>query len=55
LAGLLDEAHPRLISEVVHLAIAPLDALLLCIHHVLGHSHNISNDRCPNVQEFIAG
>jgi hypothetical protein len=37
LAGLPDEVHPSLISEVVHLAVVPLDALLLCIHHVRGH------------------
>jgi hypothetical protein len=43
LAGLPDEVHPGLISEVVHLAVAPLDALLLYIHHVRGHSHNVSN------------
>jgi hypothetical protein len=44
-----------LISEVVHLAIAPPDALLLCIHHVRGHSHNVSNGHRPSAQEFMAG
>jgi hypothetical protein len=51
----VDKVHPVLISEVVHLAVAPLDALLLCIHHVRGHSHNVSNARHPSVQEFMAG
>jgi hypothetical protein len=55
LAGLLDEVHPGLISEVLHVAVAPPDALLLCIHHVRGHSNNISNGRRPSVQEFMAG
>jgi hypothetical protein len=54
LAGLLDELHLGLISKVVHLAIAPPDALL-CIHHVLGHSHNVSNGRRPSAPEFMAG
>jgi hypothetical protein len=34
LAGLPDEMHLGLTSRVVHLAIAPPDALLLYIHHV---------------------
>jgi hypothetical protein len=38
LAGLPDEVYPGLISEVVHLAVAPPDALLLYIHHVREHS-----------------
>jgi hypothetical protein len=38
LARLLDELHLRFISEVVHLAVAPSDALLPYIHNVLGHS-----------------
>jgi hypothetical protein len=46
LAGLPNEGHPGLISEVVHLAIAPPDGLLLYIHLVRGHSHNVSNGRC---------
>jgi hypothetical protein len=54
LAGLLDKVHPGLISEVLHVVVAPPDALLLCIHHVRGHSHNISNDRRPSAQEFMA-
>jgi hypothetical protein len=41
LAGLPDEVHLGLISEVVHLTVAPPDALLLYIHHVRGHSHNV--------------
>jgi hypothetical protein len=55
LARLADEVHPRLISEIVHLAIAPPDTLLLCIHHVRGHSHNVSNGHRPSAQEFMAG
>jgi hypothetical protein len=43
---------PRLISEVVHLVVAPPDALLLYIHHVQGHSHNVSNGRRPSAQEL---
>jgi hypothetical protein len=30
-------------------------ALLLYIHHVRGHSHNVSNDRRPSAQEFMTG
>jgi hypothetical protein len=45
---------PGLISEVVPLAVAPPDALVLYIHHVLGHSHNVSNSCCPSAQEFMA-
>jgi hypothetical protein len=55
LAGLPNEVHPGLISEVVHLAFAPPDVLLLYINLVRGHSHNVSNDRLPSVQEFMAG
>jgi hypothetical protein len=55
LAGLPNEVHPRLISEVVHLVIAPPDVLLLYIHLVLGHSHNVSNARRPSAQEFMVG
>jgi hypothetical protein len=47
--------HPGLISEVVHLAVAPPDVLLLYIHLVRGHSHNVSNGRRPSAQEFMAG
>jgi hypothetical protein len=43
-----------LISEVVHLAVAPPDALLLYIHHVRGHLHNVSNCRRPSAQECMA-
>jgi hypothetical protein len=32
-------------------AVAPPDTLLLYIHHVRGHSHNVSNDRRPNAQD----
>jgi hypothetical protein len=46
--------HPGLISEVVHLAVAPLDVLLLYINLVRGHSHNVSNGRRPSAQEFMA-
>jgi hypothetical protein len=53
LAGLPDKVHLRLINKVVHLAIAPPDALLLYIHYVRGHSHNVSNDRRPSAQEFM--
>jgi hypothetical protein len=45
--------RPELISEVVHLAVAPPDVLLLYIHLVRGHSHNVSNGRCPSAQEFM--
>jgi hypothetical protein len=34
LARLSDKVHPKLISEVVLLVVAPPDTLLLCIHHV---------------------
>jgi hypothetical protein len=54
LAGLPNELHPRLISKVVHLVIAPPDVLLLYIHLVRGHSHNVSNDRRSSAQEFMA-
>jgi hypothetical protein len=54
LAELTNEVHPRLISEVVHLVIAPPDVLLLYIHLVRGQSHNVSNDRLPSAQEFMA-
>jgi hypothetical protein len=54
LAGLPNEVHPRLISEVVHLVIAPPDVLFLYIHLVRGHLHNVSNGRRPNAQEFMA-
>jgi hypothetical protein len=50
LAGLSNEVHPRLISEVVHLAVAPSDVLLLYIHLVRGHSYNVSNGRRPNAK-----
>jgi hypothetical protein len=55
LAGLRDEVHLGLISKVLHLVVAPPDALLLYIHHVRGHSHNVSNDRRPSAQEFMVG
>jgi hypothetical protein len=55
LGWLPDEVHLGFISKVVHLTIAPPDALLLYIHHVRGHSHNISNNRRPSAQEFMAG
>jgi hypothetical protein len=49
------QSAPRLISELVHLAVAPPDVLLLYINLVRGHSHNVSNDRRPSPQEFMAG
>jgi hypothetical protein len=55
LVGLPNEVHPGLISEVIHLAVAPPDVLLLYIHLVRGHSHNVSNARRPSAQEFMAG
>jgi hypothetical protein len=55
LTGLPDEVHPGLISEVVHLVVAPPDVLLLYIHHVRGHSHNVINGHRPSAQEFMAG
>jgi hypothetical protein len=54
LAGLPNEVHPGLISEVVHLVVAPPDVLLLYIHLVRGHSHNNNDGRHPSAQEFIA-
>jgi hypothetical protein len=44
-----------LINKVVPLAVALPDALLLYIHHVQRHSHNVSNGHRPNAQEFMAG
>jgi hypothetical protein len=29
--------------------------LLLYINLIRGHSHNVSNDRCPSAQEFMTG
>jgi hypothetical protein len=55
LVGLPNEVHPELIGEVVHLAVAPPDVLLLYIHLIRGHSHNVSNDRRPSAQEFMTG
>jgi hypothetical protein len=54
LAGLPNEVHPGLISEVVHLAVTPPDVLLLYINLVRGYSHNVSNSCRPNAQEFMA-
>jgi hypothetical protein len=54
LAGLPNEVHPGLISEVVQLVVAPLDVLLLYIHLVRGHSQNNNNGRHPSAQEFMA-
>jgi hypothetical protein len=50
-----NEVHSELIGEVVPLAVAPPDALLLYIHHVRGHSHNVNNVCRPSTQEFMAG
>jgi hypothetical protein len=55
LAGLPNEVHPGLISEVVHLVAASPDVLLLYIHLVRGHSHNNNNGRHSSAQEFMAG
>jgi hypothetical protein len=55
LAGLPNEVHLGLINKVVHLAVAPPDVLLLYINLVREHSHNVSNDRRPSAQEFMAG
>jgi hypothetical protein len=54
LVGLPNKVHPGLISEVVPLAVAPPDALLNYIHHVRGHSHNVSNVHRPSAQEFMS-
>jgi hypothetical protein len=54
LVGLPNKVHPGLISEVIYLALAPSDVLLLYIHLVRGHSHNVSNGRRPSAQEFMA-
>jgi hypothetical protein len=45
---------PGLISKVVPLTIAPLDALLFYIHRVRGHSYNVSNGHRLCAQEFMA-
>jgi hypothetical protein len=50
-----NEVHPELISEVVPLTVEPPDALLHYIHHVRGHSHNVSNVYRPSAQEFMSG
>jgi hypothetical protein len=55
LARLTNEVHPRLISEIVHLVIAPPDVLLLYIHLVRGHTHNVSNGHHHSAQEFMVG
>ena len=55
MARLPNKVHPGLISEVIHLAVAPPDVLLLYINLVQGHSHNVSNDRRPSAQEFMVG
>ena len=55
LAGLPNEVHSGLISEVVHLVVAPPDVLLLYIHLVRRHSHNNNNGRHPSAQEFMVG
>jgi hypothetical protein len=55
LAGLPNEVHSGLISEVVHLVVAPPDVLQLYIHLVRGHSHNVNNGRRPSTQEFMTG
>jgi hypothetical protein len=47
LAGLPNEVHLGLISEVVQLDVAPMDVLLLYIHLVRGHSHNVATTIVP--------
>jgi hypothetical protein len=46
---------PRAHQQVVPMVVAPSDALLHYIHHVRGHSHNVSNVHCPSAQEFMSG
>jgi hypothetical protein len=53
LSGLPNEVHPGLISEVVHMAVTPPNVLLLYIHLVRGHSHNVNNSHRPSAQEFM--
>jgi hypothetical protein len=55
LVGLPNEVHPGLISEVIHLAVAPPNVLLIYIYLVQGHSHNVSNGRRSSAQELMAG
>jgi hypothetical protein len=47
--------HPGIISEIVPLTVAPPDTLLHYIHHVRGHSHNVSNVHHLSAQEFMSG
>jgi hypothetical protein len=55
LAGLSDKVHPRLISEViVHLAVAPPHALLLCMMFEDTHTTS-ATIVVPSAQEFMAG
>jgi hypothetical protein len=48
---LSDEVHPGLISKVVHIVVAPSDALLLYIHHVREHlqRQQRSSSQCTSV------
>jgi hypothetical protein len=55
LAGLPNEMHPELISEVVYLVVAPPDVLLLYIHLVRGHSHNSTRIHGRSVATYVAG
>jgi hypothetical protein len=55
LGWVVKQSAPGLISEVVPLVVAPPDALLHYIHHVRGHSHNVSNDHHLIAQEFMSG
>jgi hypothetical protein len=41
---------PRAHQRGSTLAVAPPDALLLYIHHVRGHSQNVTNGRRPSAQ-----
>jgi hypothetical protein len=49
------QSAPRAHQRGSTLAVAPPDALLLYIHHVRGHLHNVNNSRRPNAQEFMVG
>jgi hypothetical protein len=46
---------PRAHQRGSTLAVASPDALLHYIHHIRGHSHNVSNVYRPSAQEFMSG
>ena len=52
MVGLPNEVHPGLISEVVPLAVAPPDALLLYIHRVQGHSYKYTTSATVIVSAY---